>query len=139
MNIIKIVLALVYVYFMFYIYMLEKQGCKCSEDWRRDFIKYYLGFMIFMLLFSAFFVTYAKSKLKISKKVLASIDLVVILLNIVSFIIVFQYIHKLKTESCICSEGAPRTAMEFLNYFNIASVMISIIIIIVFAISRKIK
>ena len=41
-------LAITILLIMFFIYIrdLEKENCTCSENWKRDYIKYFTAFMI---------------------------------------------------------------------------------------------
>ena len=41
-------------YILTYIYLLKKNYCECSEDWRRDFIKVY-SILVIVLICAGFF------------------------------------------------------------------------------------
>jgi len=109
-----IVTVAVYCYLLYWIWKLEKTGCVCSKNWRRDFIMYWMIIYSFIALL-----------------ILLVKNLYVIILfascNIAFIVIVFQYVHKLKTIKCECSDGTERKVMEIFNYIQLGLIVVSII------------
>ena len=95
----------------------------CSIGWRRDFIKYYL---VFLLLAQLLPIVLGLLSPKLAKYVphMAS---VVLVLQIVSAIVIFQYVHDLKEKKCACSAGIPRDVLEIYNYIMIILLVIALI------------
>lgn len=122
-----IAILLLYLYLLNYIYKLERIGCECSADWRRNFIKYYI-ITIFVLVIASFF-------MGPNIKYLAPLTFAA---NIVFIIIIYQYVNKLKREKCACADGTERKVLEYFNYAQIIMLAIAILNLIVKLISIKV-
>ena len=107
----NLIFIIFWIVVMKYINDLEKT-CKCSDNWKRDFIKYSLIAFIILLLFK---IILGKSLLSLNKNLL----FVFILLNIFFTVIVLLYIKELKENECKCSESNIRTVLEIVNYIRI--------------------
>ena len=103
----NLIFIIFWIVVMKYINDLEKT-CKCSDNWKRDFIKYSLIAFIILLLFK---IILGKSLLSLNKNLL----FVFILLNIFFTVIVLLYINELKENECKCSESNIRTVLEIVN------------------------
>ena len=99
-----------------YIYDLEN-NCKCSDDWKRDFIKYSL---IVFVIFLTLKVIFKKKLYQINKSIL----FLIILLNFIFIFIVAIYINELKKNECKCSESDIRTIFEIVNYIRMFLIII---------------
>jgi hypothetical protein len=117
-------------YILAYIVKLENIGCPCAKDWRREFIKYYVCFMLLLLILRMFDV-YSPDSLP---PILMTIQFV---LSIVFVMIVYHYIHDLKQKKCSCSAHLARDVLEVVNYIQIFLVIIGIVLMahVVFTIS----
>jgi hypothetical protein len=94
--------------------------CKCSDNWKRDFIKYSLIiFIIFLLIKLINF----KKLYQINKIILT----LVILLNFIFTFIVLIYINELKENECKCSESDVRTILEIINYIRLFIMFIGLL------------
>ena len=102
-----------------YINDLEK-NCKCSDNWKRDFIKYSLIIFVILLLFK---IILGKSLLSFNKNLL----FIFILLNIFFTVIVLLYIKELKENECKCSESNIRTVLELVNYIRTFTIVSGIL------------
>ena len=143
----------VYAMTLEWIHKLEVTKCKCSEDYKRDFIKYFLyfylvflGLNIVVLIFSVIygFYTVFSPTFKVNKWIMAIGNILQVLWQLVTFVspylfivnVIFSimYITQLKefhkSLSCECSEDIRR---EIYYYWNIISAtLIGIMILITF-------
>jgi len=116
-----------------WIYNLEKIKCKCSKDWKRDFIKYYIYIYLVFIIVSviSFFIilVYPKIITSVYMKVFSIIKNVVGLLTLINIVISIIYIYNLKKENCICSEDIAR---EIYYIWNIISASVNLFVIFLF-------
>jgi|LauGreDrversion4_2_1035121.scaffolds.fasta_scaffold15447_7 hypothetical protein len=110
---------ILWIFALKYIMDLEKY-CKCSDNWKRDYVKYSL--MIF-IIFLTFKVLNRTNLIKINKYLLSFI----ILLNCVFTVITLLYINELKKEACECSDTEMRSILEIVSYVRLVIMMIGLI------------
>lgn len=129
MSIIKIILnvlmIIIWMFIMSYIIKLEKIGCECSQDWRRDFIKYYIIFIIIVLFLSSVDIW----NLKYIPPIVSTIQFGSMMLFIG---IVYHYIHELKRKKCECSEDLARDILEIINYIQLFVLIFTVLVMIYF-------
>jgi hypothetical protein len=122
---------------------LEKTKCSCSNDYKRDYIKYYLyiylafvGLNILLIILFAIFVNNANAKiLKLFRPFIMIKKFIMPFFAIINIIFSIMYIHKLKELDCSCSEDIIR---EIYYYWNIIMVAI-VVIILLFSIVNGIQ
>tara|TARA_B100000795_G_C22805613_1_gene444675 strand:+ start:6598 stop:7122 length:525 start_codon:yes stop_codon:yes gene_type:complete len=128
-------LYLSYVYIK-YINDMEKKGCKCSEDIKRDMVKNFSYIILgsWALLIISFLVTTPKELLKILDVKFLNINII----KIINFIIIggyglllFTYSKKLINESCKCSESWVRETMQYQSYIYISLSVVSFFLILI--------
>jgi len=102
-----------------YITELEN-NCNCSNNWKRDFIKYSLIIFI-IILFIQILLRFIKKKIKINSNII----LLIFIFNFIFTIIVAVYINELKKNECKCSESNIRTVLEIINYIRMSLMIIS--------------
>lgn len=107
MTTIQIAYIVLWAFVYAYVVRLETIGCKCSADWKRDFIKVYVIFMIPLMLMRLF---------DLLPRVVLSITF---MFTIFFIIVVYRYIHELREIKCKCSEGMTRDVLEIVNYIQI--------------------
>lgn len=123
-----------------WIHKLEETACKCSEDFKRDYIKYYLyvyvsiyTFMylnaMYMLLTSK--VLFVNGIVMVLTSILQTILPIFALLNIIFSL---MYIWRLKEINCKCSEDIRREIYYVLNWINVGFIGLAVIMIIFIAI-----
>lgn len=107
-----------------WIHKLEDTMCKCSQDFKRDYIKYFLYVYIVFLLFilSEHYIKYDKTAASVIKLV----KTLMIIALIVNTIFAIIYITDLK--GCKCSEDVRREIYYYLNIIYIAFVGLAIIL-----------
>lgn len=116
-----VIIILFYLYMLHYIGKLEATGCVCSEDWKRDFIKWYFIFLIVMYFIPSLLLIVFPKLLTVLKYT----NILAFIITAISVFVIYQYIRELKEKKCACSKGDARTALEIYNY-----IMIFIFIII---------
>lgn len=122
LSIVSIVFSVLFLILFAFVYMwivrLEKTGCECSKDWRRNFIKVYALVILVMVIIEIFF------------KLPEVVGVIYAILSLIFIIVVFQYIHELKRIKCECSESKTRDILEIVNYIQIAVVALFALVII---------
>lgn len=123
--IINILLILI---FFNYVNGLENQNCICSEDWRREFIKYYTGALILRIILFNIINNY---KVPILGLIFNTINFFINLLGLVYIWSLYTYSRKLIKESCECSNKKGREIMA--NYsLVIMSIFLVLLILYLF-------
>lgn len=120
---IYMVYILLWGYILMYIVKLEKMGCPCARGWRREFIKYYLVFMLLLIILRMFEV-YSPA---LAPPILMTLQF---LLSVGFVVVVYNYIHDLKREKCSCSEGMARDILEVVNYIQMFLVIVSLVMMV---------
>jgi hypothetical protein len=101
---------------------LEETMCKCSEDYKRDYIKYYLYvYILFLLLTIA--ISYVKLG-KTAKQIMKFVNVVMIIGLILNTIFAIMYINDLR--NCKCSEDIRRDIYYYLNIIYISFVALGL-------------
>ncbi len=116
------VIILINLILLSYVLKLEREKCDCSDDWMRDYIKYYTsGIVILSLIVLVIPVlTSYKSLVKFSK-LFTLIRIVVLIATLVQVYCVFVYSQGLncKKKSCECSVDWRSNFMYFLGIFGL--------------------
>jgi hypothetical protein len=123
-----------------WIHKLEETACKCSEDFKRDYIKYY--FYVYIALYTLMYIN--AMYVIFSGKIGASNVFVGLMLSIIQYILpVFgllnmifsiMYIWRLKEINCKCSEDIRREIYYVLNWINVGFLALGVVMIILSAI-----
>lgn len=111
---------------LLWIEKLEKINCKCSEHWKRTYIKKYIYFIL--LLNAVSLISIIIFGIKLSKFIKENFGRVIFHLfqiglsiaSILNIIYTITYIDELKKENCICSEDIKRELYYYYNYFIVA-------------------
>ena len=123
-NPIMLINVLLVLIFFNYVYQLEHQNCVCSDDWRRDFIKYYTAVIIYKIIIYNIIVNY-KNPILIT--VFNIFNLFTHLFGLIYLWSLFTYVKMLKKNQCKCSNTISRKIMA--NYSLFMFVLIGIILI----------
>jgi len=91
-----------------WIVKLEKTGCECSKDWRRNFIHFYVIFNM-ILVVSSIILLFFKGVVIMDVVPLLGFASAALALTFV--IVTVQYVQRLKREKCACSEDTRRNVM----------------------------
>ena len=117
----RIAISIANLYILGYIYMLEKNKCECSQDWRRDFIFYFSLFYIFSIISFMLFpeIFYQNLGLVIiSKVILAG-------LLLVNIYCLYTYSEKLENNNC---ESANTSGVHFMKAFSFFYLVICLLV-----------
>lgn len=113
---IGIVAIIIQLSILYYLWNLEKIGCKCAMDWRRDYI---MAFIVIGLVYLCSYMIY-KDKLPLY------FSLIFMILGLINIVAVIQYVNKLKDDNCECSESVMRDIMYVIALFNAVMYFFSI-------------
>ncbi len=130
-----------------WIYKLEQTNCKCSEDFKRDFMKYYIWIYFANIIF--IFVSFISAALyviligKKSSSIILSIltgiyniiKFIFPILSIINVIFSIMYIYNLKQIDCKCSEDIRREVYYIWNIISAAILGLNILFIIIMFVS----
>jgi hypothetical protein len=110
-----------------YLMKLEKIGCACAMDWRRNYI---IAYFVVSIL-------YAIIAPLLDPKLLPIIQTVYVVFGIINVVYVIQYVHRLKREKCACSESVYREVMYVVSIFNaiVYSFLLSLIVFLMFTLA----
>ena len=111
----SVVIVLFYLYILHYINKLESTGCACSENWKREYIKWYFIVLLLMFFIPNILLLLFPKLITILK----FINIILFIITAISIFIIYQYIRELKEKKCICSEDDARTTLEIYNYIMI--------------------
>jgi hypothetical protein len=109
-----------------WIHNLEEIMCKCSQDYKRDYIKYFLYVYIFFLVFiigERFVADDLSKSAKYTVGIVKSLMVVALIINTIFAII---YINDLK--GCKCSDDIRKDIYYYLNIIFISYVCLAIFI-----------
>jgi hypothetical protein len=104
--------------FLSYVRKLELEGCECSDDKLRDYIKYFSGAMIGLFLLR---VLLSLLSFKVNVPVVLQLILSVAIISggVYQIYALFKYSHKLvmAKPKCECSEDWRRSVMFYFSIF----------------------
>lgn len=109
--------VLIWLFILYYITNLEITGCKCALDWRRNFIQYYIIYLLIMMLFS-------------TRNLPPYILTLHFVFSVCFILIVHHYINDLKTKKCKCSESTVRDVLMYVNYIQLYMVIFILILLV---------
>ena len=104
----------------------EKTGCECANDWRKDFIKIYIYFIVSFNIISTLYLITIGENIKIA----FGVKLFLILFDIFFIINSYIYITKLKNEKCECSSNIIREITLIYIIINGCLILLSISIFV---------
>ncbi len=110
LGIAMIIALILNAFLLNYIFRLETMGCECAKDWRRDYIQYYLIFMVIYILVQ--FWLLMKDDMSSFVTFTVAMNLIMFVLGILFVVFALQYVHKLKVAKCECSEDFARDVLQ---------------------------
>ena len=120
-----------------WIYKLENIDCKCSNNWMRIYIKYYLHVIIPIMVISLFIHVYLYVNNMVYtdiKSNLLSLYLFIIggfnIFGFLNIIISIIFINKLKEINCDCSEDIKREVYYIYNIIIASLICLTILMIL---------
>lgn len=131
MTLISFVLMLfmmaVNVSMLFWILKMEKTNCTCSNDYRRDFLKYILMVSIPMGIILSIYSAFDNEKLN------TVFGTTVSFIGFISFVNIFfavYYLYQLRNSDCDCSKDIRRDLFFWINFASIVILIMTIVILL---------
>lgn len=111
---------------LYYVYTLEEEKCKCSTDWKRDYIKIF-SFVAIMYLFMIVMslilgIEFYKNKV---------VNMLMRLASLINMIVLYVYIRKLKEIECGCALEYDNI-YTFLKYYSLIGIVLMTLSILMF-------
>lgn len=123
-----------------WIVLLEKNKCECGRNWKRDFIKYFILAMIFLVFVYAIYEKMALCKVfRGHEFILDKMWYILFISEIIFVTIVFIYIRDLIKNKCKCGESANREMYSLYSSVDILIFIITCLIAFGFIIYRFIS
>jgi hypothetical protein len=118
----------------YYLYYLEKNNCKCSLTFQRNYIYYYTIIIFLINAISIFF----QKKIKELSRIVLPFSIILLIAGIINIIYTFEYTNDMKKQNCKCSESMIRDLMfiiAIIQSFVIIIFFLSIVSIFIFKIN----
>lgn len=120
-----------------WIVILEKDKCECSQDWRRQFIKYFIiGFYIHIVL-TYIYLNINPDKGSILFNFIIIQQFIFYTLQIIYIFVVFSYIRDLIKKRCKCSEMIHRDISYVYSLADIILFVIGVIWYVLYFLMKK--
>lgn len=136
MTWLSLIVIIVYLWLIYYLVKLEQTGCVCALTWHRNYILFYLVFVILLDIIMVVFKN-SISDFKLNGPMVAILFISMIALVVASIIFLvtlIKYVKYLKEEKCKCSEGYARDVLDWLPWVIIglwvAGFILQILIIV---------
>jgi hypothetical protein len=109
-----------YIVFLVYLFKLEKIGCKCALNWRRNYL------IVFMILaLSSNFISMFVPAIKFNIFLLS----LATILSLMFYVFTFQYVRNLKDDKCACSENLTREIMYYYSLIMLVLFILSLTLV----------
>lgn len=112
---------------LFWILKMEKINCSCSNDYRRDFLKYILMVSIPLSVILSIYSAFDNEKLN------AVFGATVGFIGLISFVNIFfaiYYLYYLRKSDCDCSKDIRRDLFFWINFISIIFLIITIVLLL---------
>lgn len=108
-------------YALLWIQKLEEISCKCSENWKRDYIKYflYIYFIVSIIQFITFLATGHGLEGQ-NSGILSTFSILYSGVALAAMFVAVFYIDELKQKQCSCSEDIRREVYYYYNIIRLA-------------------
>lgn len=104
--------------FISYIKNLEDNKCKCSNDIRRKYVKYY-GYFFVILTFIIIILALINSKHIIVRRFEEFLKYMCLFINLLAAYVIYEYSEILEENNCECSNSWKQKFMKYYSYFLI--------------------
>jgi hypothetical protein len=126
--IVSVAIITIHILALLWLQKLESTSCKCSANWKRYYIKYFLyAYFVFV---GSQLVMYAITGKQLAESESSFIRVLVMLFNVFAIINAFVaifYVNELKETDCKCSEDVRR---EMYYYWNVVYLALWALIIL---------
>lgn len=110
-----------YIVFLVYLFKLERIGCSCALNWRRN---YMIVFMIFALSSNLVSIIVPSLRLNVVFVIISAV------LSLMFLIVTIQYVQKLKNDKCDCSKDLTREIMFYYSWIMLVLFWLSVAILL---------
>jgi hypothetical protein len=117
---IDVIIIVINIFALMWIHHLEEIACKCSENWKRDYIKYFLYAFFAMVIFRILAILFTGKSLLQQNILLTSIMFLYYGFSIVNMFVSIIYITELKNINCECSDDIRREVYFYYNIVRLA-------------------
>ncbi len=121
----RFLIFLANLYILFYVYQLDVNDCKCSDNFKRDYIFYfsiaYIFITISLIIFPEIF--HKNYQLTNLIKIILGIGL------LINIYYLYKFSNELEEEKCKCSKGFGRDLMKVFSLFYIILLVITFIFV----------
>ena len=115
------IIVALYIAFLVYLFKLEKVGCNCALNWKRN---YMITFMIFALSTNLISIIIPSLRHNVVFVFISAV------LSLMFLIVTIQYIRKLKNDKCDCSKNLTREIMFYYSWIMLVLFWFSIAILL---------
>lgn len=116
-NLILLIVLLINILIINFTQKLEYMGCKCSEIWYRDFVKYYSIITLFMVMLIF---------CNIRNTLWKFIHNIYYIIGLCNIYILFKFSQDLYEKKCECSKSWEQ---QFIYYYSMSFMLLYIILI----------
>ena len=106
-----------------YVYKLEKITCECSENWKRDYIKYYSLITIIIITFAAIIKV---SNISYPEGLVRFLSTLYSIFGLINIYALFTYSQTIVIEHCDCTKSWERT---FIYYYSMIMLVLYLLMI----------
>tara|TARA_Y100000590_G_C15225357_1_gene827891 strand:+ start:189 stop:656 length:468 start_codon:yes stop_codon:yes gene_type:complete len=115
-------------YILNYLLNLEKSECECSDNWQRNYIKYY---SVVAITVSSILLVLMALGLRLPRALNNLLSVVSYLLKfftLINIFVLYNYSRNLVLKNCNCSENTARTFMKYYSMLIIGILVLAIFI-----------
>ena len=121
----RFLIFLANLYILFYVYQLDVNDCKCSDNFKREYIFYYSIVYIFatisLIIFHGYFIK--------NYQVTNIIQLFLGIGLVLNIYYLYTFSNELETNKCKCSKGFGRDLMKVFSMFYIILLIITFVFV----------
>jgi len=126
--IVSVAIITIHILALLWLQKLESTSCKCSANWKRDYIKYFLyAYFVFVGLQLAMYAITGKQLAQSESLFVRVLVMLFNLFAIVNAFVAIFYVNELKETDCKCSEDVRR---EMYYYWNVVYLALWALIIL---------
>lgn len=135
-SVLALAFVAVQIYILHYIFQLETIGCKCARDFRRTYAQVYLISSFVVPLIQA---GIAASATERTVHIVRLVQLIISLLwlgaGVAYIVFVWQYISRMRSIKCACSEAVARDVWEVVTYIQAAVLVLFVFMLLILSVN----
>ena len=115
-------------YILNYLLNLEKSECECSDNWQRDYIKYYSVVAITVSSILLVLMALGLRHPRALNNLLSVVSYLLKFFTLINIFVLYNYSRNLVLKNCNCSENTARTFMKYYSMLIIGILVLAIFI-----------